>query len=680
MNSNAQDEAGQAEGLRRLGLIGAAPEERFDRIVRLARRTLQSHAAVLAVAGPDRVWFKSAQGLTVREISREGSLFGHALLTRRPLIVSDAFADSRFADDPLVHGTAGIRFFAGHSLLEPAGHRVAVLAVLDRRPRELTAEEIELLGDLAAVAERELGRSAFDALLVEYRQGAAWAQAVMDNVTEALITVGSDGCMQSVNRTAVRMFGRGATELVGMPVSDLLAQGDREVLDRSIQLALAQAGQSIDSVRITRECTALMRNGDHFPVEVSLGGTWLAEEDTVLVAVVRDLSNLRRAEDALHSSEQRHSATFTNSPMGMCTLAADLRMLDANPALCAFLERTPEWLTSHAVSDVTDPGDVPSNDENYRMLAAHLIDRFSMEKRYLTGGGEMKWGNLTVSGVFNPDGSLDYFVAVIEDINERKRAEAQLVEAIEKQQRAIEDLDRISKAKSYFVSLVGHEFRTALTGIQGFSELLAEQDFGPAEVKEFAGEIHREGLRLTRMISEMLDLDRMESGRMKLTYGTVDLNAIVTDVIERFGASSQIHRFVTSLADDLGTIQADADKLTQVVSNLVSNAIKYAPKGGDITISTRVDGGDAVVSVRDDGLGVPTDALETIFERYARHDAKDRELIKGTGLGLPVVRQIVEMHGGRVWAENNGMERGATFTFRIPRQAPQADAASTAAS
>jgi signal transduction histidine kinase len=274
--------------------------------------------------------------------------------------------------------------------------------------------------------------------------------------------------------------------------------------------------------------------------------------------------------------------------------------------------------------------------------------------------------------VYRPDGEVDYFVAVVEDINERKRAEAQLVEAIEKQQRAIEDLDRISKAKSYFVSLVGHEFRTALTGIQGFSELLAEHDFGPAEVKEFAREIHSEGLRLTRMISEMLDLDRMESGRMKLNYGPVDLNALVTDVVERFGSTSQLHQFVTALAPDLGAIQADSDKLTQVISNLVANAIKYAPKGGEILLTTRGEPGDVVLSVKDEGLGVPAEALETIFERYARHEAKDRELIKGTGLGLPVVRQIVEMHGGQVWAENNGVERGATFTFRIPRAQPAA--------
>jgi signal transduction histidine kinase len=249
-------------------------------------------------------------------------------------------------------------------------------------------------------------------------------------------------------------------------------------------------------------------------------------------------------------------------------------------------------------------------------------------------------------------------VAVIRDITERKNAEARLLQAIE-------ESDRVSKAKSYFVSLVGHEFRTALTGIQGFSELLADQDFEADEVKEFAREIHNEALRLTRMISEMLDLERMESGRMQLNYGRIDLNRVVAEVADRFQATTQTHWMLLDLSADLPLIDGDADKLTQVVSNLVSNAIKYSPAGGDVLIVSAAEGAAVRVSIKDHGLGLPPEALDTVFERYARHESKDRESITGTGLGLPVVRQIVEMHGGRVWAES-GEGKGSTFTFTIP--------------
>ncbi|TMF88245.1 MAG: PAS domain S-box protein [Chloroflexi bacterium] len=520
------DEAGRLESLNRLDLLGSAPEERFDRITRLARRLLGTPAAVIALVGVDRVWLKSALGLAPREVSRPGTHFERALGSRRP------YTHSGSEPDPL-----GMRSFAGKSLAEPAGHRVGVLAVMDPDLREFGEDDLELLVDLAAVAERELGRSAFDRMLDEYRGHAAWAQSVMDNVAEALVTIDQEGRIRSVNRAGVAMFRRPVGALIGSTVPQMLAPEDQDELDRILRQHLAAPAESFS---VHREVTALGGDGTRFPVEIDLGGTWITEDETMLVAVIRD-------------------------------------------------------------------------------------------------------------------------------ITERKSAEARLVDALQKQERAIEDLDRISKAKSYFVSLVGHEFRTALTGIQGFSELLAEQDFDPEEVKEFAREIHNEGKRLTRMISEMLDLERMESGRMQLNYSELDLNRVVAEVADRFQATTQQHWMLLDLDAHLPKVEGDADKLTQVVANLVSNAIKYSPHGGDVLIKTGSRDGEVWLSIADHGLGLPPEALDTIFERYARHESKDRESIGGTGLGLPLVRQIVEMHGGRVRAESE-QGKGSTFTFSIPIQ------------
>ena len=513
------DEAGRLESLNRLDLLGSAPEERFDRITRLARRLMGTPVAVIALVGADRVWIKSAQGMSPADLLRPGTHFERALNSRRPYTHSGSEPDQ-----------LGMRSFAGKSLTEPAGHRIGVMAAMDPDLREFDEDELELLVDLSAVAERELGRSAFDRLLDEYRGNAAWAQSVMDNVSEALVTVDQEARIRSVSRAGVRMFQRPAGELVGTPLADLLAAEEREELTRIVRAHLAESGQSF---RVHREVTALGAEGTRFPVEIDLGGSWLTEDETMVVAVIRD-------------------------------------------------------------------------------------------------------------------------------ITERKDAEARLLQAIA-------ELDRISNAKSYFVSLVGHEFRTALTGIQGFSELLADQDFDRVEVQEFAREIHTESLRLTRMISEMLDLERMESGRMQLNYGKVDLNRVIAEAADRFQATTQQHWMLLDLDPQLPLIDGDADKLTQVVSNLVSNAIKYSPKGGDVLIVSSPDGDDVRVATTDHGLGLPPEALDSVFDRYARHESKDRESITGTGLGLPVVRQIVEMHGGRVWAESED-GKGSTFTFTIPIQ------------
>ncbi len=661
------EEKERLASLRQLELAGAAPEERFDRITRLAARLLDVPICVIAMVDRDRAFFKSRQGATLSSVDRRGSPFELALAATRPLVIEDAESGSRHAGGPLLPELPAVRFFAGQSLTEPAGHRVGVLAVMDTRPRRLIEEEVALLADAAALAERELARSAFDRLLDSYRENAAWAMTVMDSAAEALVTVDQAGVMLSINRSGEAMFGRPAYELVGREVTSIITAEDRRRIMRAAARALEDPGERF---QIREEATGLRREGARFPIEISLGGVRLNDGQALLVAVVRDLSERVEQERRRAEQDARHVALFAQSPIPICLVAPDGRFIEANPALCTFLGRDHGWFLSHNVDAVTHPDDRQTTRANYATISRGEAASFSMEKRYLTAFGTVKWGSLTVAGVFKPGGEIDYFVAMIEDITNRKAAEDQLVQALDKQRQAYEDLDRISKAKSYFVSLVGHEFRTALTGIQGFSELLSEQDFEPDEVKEYALEIHREGQRLTRMISEMLDLDRMESGRMQLNYGRVDLNKVVIEVAERWQATTDAHRLELKLAGGIGTVDADTDKLTQVVSNLVSNAIKYSPKGGTVTLATARHRAEAEIRVSDTGLGIPPEAMNTIFERYARHEAKDRELIKGTGLGLPLVRQIVEMHRGRVWVESE-VGKGATFHVVVPVRRPR---------
>ncbi|HEV2250068.1 MAG TPA: GAF domain-containing protein [Candidatus Limnocylindria bacterium] len=238
-------------------------------------------------------------------------------------------------------------------------------------------------------------------------------------------------------------------------------------------------------------------------------------------------------------------------------------------------------------------------------------------------------------------------------------------ELVEQQRRAVEQLGRLNSAKSDFVSIVSHEFRTPLTGIQGFSELMRDEDLTLAEMKEYAGDINKDAQRLNRMITEMLDLDRMESGRMTLHRERTDINAIVVEAAGRLGPNSPRHPITLHLDPGLPLIEMDKDKVNQVLLNLLSNAVKYSPGGGEIAITTRVEGGMAHVLVRDSGLGIPPDSLEKVFERFSRLESGATRYIQGTGLGLPISRQIIEMHGGRAWVESVVGE-GSVFQFTLP--------------
>jgi signal transduction histidine kinase len=198
-------------------------------------------------------------------------------------------------------------------------------------------------------------------------------------------------------------------------------------------------------------------------------------------------------------------------------------------------------------------------------------------------------------------------------------------------------------------------------------------------MREYAGDINKDAHRLNRMITEMLDLDKMEQGRMKLHREPLDLNAIVSESVDRLRPNAPQHPVSLRLDPLIGEMSGDRDKLTQVMANLLNNAVKYSPNGGEIVVSTRVEGNTAHVVVRDHGMGIPKEALDAIFERYGRVESPATRHIQGTGLGLPIVRQIVQLHGGTVWAESSVGEGSlfhVTLPLRIDARSDVAEAAS----
>jgi signal transduction histidine kinase len=270
-------------------------------------------------------------------------------------------------------------------------------------------------------------------------------------------------------------------------------------------------------------------------------------------------------------------------------------------------------------------------------------------------------------------------VRLIEAVAQELRVAITAAEAFVRQKAAVAELERLNRAKSDFISIVSHEFRTPLTGIQGFSEMMQGEELTLEEMREYSGDINKDAHRLNRMITEMLDLDKMESGRMQLHREPVDLNAIITESVDGLRPNAPRHQLSLRLDPFVGEVSGDRDKLTQVMANLLNNAVKYSPNGGEIVVSTRVEGSTAHLVVRDRGMGIPEGALEAIFERYGRVESPATRHIQGTGLGLPIVRQIVQLHGGTVWAESTVGE-GSLFHVTLPRAAAARTGAADAAS
>lgn len=264
---------------------------------------------------------------------------------------------------------------------------------------------------------------------------------------------------------------------------------------------------------------------------------------------------------------------------------------------------------------------------------------------------------------------LDLLLATFEDAVRTNLKLREREQELEHSNRTLDEqareLTRLNEAQRRFVSLVSHEFRTPLFGIQGFSELIRDEALSAEEVHDHADRINSEAQRLVRMITEILDLDRMESGHMVLALGDVRMNEVIESVVDYARPGAPQHHFARVLDPALPVMTGDQDKLVQVMTNLVSNAVKYSPEAGTITITSARDGNTVHVSVTDEGIGIPPDALEKVFERFTRVERESLGDIKGTGLGLPIVREIVELHGGRVWAESRPGE-GSTFHLELP--------------
>ncbi|TMC23211.1 MAG: HAMP domain-containing histidine kinase [Chloroflexi bacterium] len=235
----------------------------------------------------------------------------------------------------------------------------------------------------------------------------------------------------------------------------------------------------------------------------------------------------------------------------------------------------------------------------------------------------------------------------------------------EQRQRLNEELTHVNQTQRNFVAIVSHEFRTALSSIKGFSELIRDdEELSGSEIKEFADNISTEAMRLNRMITDLLDLERMKSGTMQLAYEPLDLNSLVQEVAEHFRPTTAQHTIALQLSTIPTECMGDMDKLKQVVSNLLNNAMKYWPNGGEIVVGSTLEGQSIQVWVQDHGVGIPSASLEVVFLPYSRI-AENTRYIKGTGLGLSIARQIVQMHGGEIWVESE-VGQGSCFRFRLP--------------
>ena len=270
----------------------------------------------------------------------------------------------------------------------------------------------------------------------------------------------------------------------------------------------------------------------------------------------------------------------------------------------------------------------------------------SFEAEVTTPDGQLRYLLTTYIPEIDEQGEVKGFFELTNDISDRKAAE---------------------RMKDEFVSVVGHELRTPLTSIHGSLVLLASQKLGTLtpQGQEFLEISLKNTQRLTRLINDVLDLERIESGRVTMamqTYSLGDLMAQAAQVMQSMAAANAIEIILEPVE---ANVWVDADHIIQVLTNLISNAIKFSPAQATVSLGATKRDHDILIWVSDQGRGIPPGKLDIIFERFQQVDASDSRQLGGTGLGLAICKNIVQRHGGEIWAES-APEVGSTFFFTLP--------------
>ncbi len=263
---------------------------------------------------------------------------------------------------------------------------------------------------------------------------------------------------------------------------------------------------------------------------------------------------------------------------------------------------------------------------------------------------------------------LDLLARQAADLIKQRQITAEREQLLTREQAARAEADRANRIKNEFLAVLSHELRSPLNPILGWSRLLQQGKLDAATTKMALTTIERNAQLQVQLIDDLLDISRILSGKLSLTTLPVDLSAVIAAAQEtvRLAAEAKAIHMQTILSSTVGMVLGDAGRLQQVAWNLLSNAVKFTPNGGHVTITLTSDETYAQIQVSDTGKGIASEFLPYVFEHFRQEDGATTRKFGGLGLGLAIARQIVEMHGGTVWAESQGENQGATFTVQLP--------------
>lgn len=477
-----------------------------------------------------------------------------------------------------------------------------------------------------------------------------------------MFTMAGNGAITSISRRGMALTGYNDDDIAGgIELSRFL-----EPLDN--HRAFPERHEiGIQELYEPGEYFLICKNGDRVPVQAYFDAVpGNGKPDAIQGTVIQlsgELSEHEEAQEALRESEEQFSIAFHTNPSMMIIMSTvDARYIEVNESFCRGTGYAREELVGNSANDFH----MWADESELKEMLESMMDKGQIsaaEYRFVIKSGEIRtWlcsaHTMTIRGE-------QCILAVADDITERKEAEAELELMYETETGLREQLEEEMKRRAEFTRALVHELKTPLTPIAASSEVLA-MILTAEPMKSMAENINRGARNLNKRIDELLELARSELNVLRIDPSNMDLRPLLRQINAEMLAMAIEHDQTLQLImpDSLGIINADAVRIRQVMENLLTNALKYTPQGGTITISARIDGENVLVQVQDNGPGLSESEAERVFQPYYRKE-RDRDHLSGLGLGLALCKTLIDLHGGEIWVETEA-GKGSTFSFTLP--------------
>jgi PAS domain S-box-containing protein len=633
------------------GVLDAPPTDAFDRVTRIATRVFDVPVALVNFIDRENQWCLSSCGMDLEQTSLEASFCVHTVDGGDVMVVEDARADDRFADNPLVTNPPHVRFYAGAPLVAPNGHRLGALCLLDDAPRSFAPADREMLDDLAGVVMDELNLRHYASDLYEsrklHRELSEQRKRILESITDAFVAVDHDFNITYANAQAEAFLERAREALVGNNLWDEFPEAIGSTFHEKYETAIEE-GTTVEFV-------------EHYPPLNRWFEVKAFPFENGLSIYFDDITERMEAEESLRRERDLTEAIMDTSVAAVIIINADGEITFANePAVDILGEE------AGAVGDTVFDATLKTLDDEVVPEAEWPFARIRedgaavTDERYLFEGVDGRRRYIAVNGapLRDPDGDIRQVVFSIEDITDQVEYEREL-------KAAKEEAEQANQLKSAFLANMSHDVQTPLSSIMNHADLL-RMEVGE-EHQDRIDLIKRSSNRLLDTLESVLDLSKLEAGAVEATPEEIDLADELLGTVEIFQPQArEAGLTLEAEVEEPLPARLDPTMLHRVTDNLLSNALKFTDPGGTVTLRARREDGDVVLEVADTGAGIDEAFLPNLFEPFARAD--EQKQTDGTGLGLAITEHLTDVMGGTIDVESEKGE-GTTFTVRLPQDA-----------